>query len=190
MAYSTLNKKRCKCGCGKFPKLGYNGYAYSCAPEDVKEKAGSKMQLARKKKNARVSAAAKVRKEQSVKNKESELELWFLQGMNTCQPVCENCGASKPDLHNPLLKSRWRSCQAHLLPKRHFKSIMTHPLNRMILGSGFSGMCYCHDNYDHDWERASKMNIWPEVVRRFKILYPLIAPEEHQFIPQILLDTL
>jgi len=119
--------------------------------------------------------------------KNNELELWFLQGMNTSMPICENCGSSKSDLLNPLLKKQWRSCQAHLLPKRHFKSIMTHPLSRLILGSGFSGMCHCHDNYDHDWGRASKMDIWPEVIRRFKILYPFIDQKEYQFIPDALI---
>ncbi len=60
----------------------------------------------------------------------------------------------------------------------------------MVLGTGYSGLCNCHDEYDAGWERASKMAVWSEVVRRFKILYPLITEKEHQFIPQILLDTL
>lgn len=122
--------------------------------------------------------------------KNNELELFFMVRMETCLPICENCGAIKNDLKFELFKSRWKSCQAHLLPKRRFKSISTHPLNAMVLGSGFSGMCYCHDTYDSSWVVASKMGIWPEVINRFKILYPLITASEHKFIPQILLDTL
>lgn len=119
-----------------------------------------------------------------------DLEKFFEDRMNSLYPKCENCGAERIILLDERYKKQWKSCQAHLLPKRHFKSIETHPLIGMVLGSGYSGMCNCHDDYDHDWERASKMNIWPEVVRRFKILYPLITKEEHKFIPEILLETL
>lgn len=134
---------------------------------------------------------SKVRGLGSVQDEEkNELELWFLMRMNTCKPVCENCGAAKYNLVDDEYKKMWRSCQAHLLPKRHFKSLQTHPLNGMVMGSGFSGMCHCHDDYDHDWERASKMKIWPEVIRRFKIMYPLITESEHRFIPKQLLETL
>lgn len=118
--------------------------------------------------------------------KNNELELFFLMRMNTCLPICENCHAIKNDLKFELFKSRWKSCQAHLLPKRHFKSIATHPLIAMVLGSGFSGMCYCHDTYDSSWDAASKMPIWNEVCRRFLILYPSINPLEYKFIPDVL----
>lgn len=33
---STIKRKPCKCGCGKFPKIGLNGYAsVKCMPEDM-----------------------------------------------------------------------------------------------------------------------------------------------------------
>ena len=114
---------------------------------------------------------------------------WFLEGMKS-EVVCENCGASNPNLKLEKYKKQWRSCQAHLLPKRHFISIRTHPLNRMVLGTGYSGLCNCHDEFDSNWDKASKMNIFKEVVRRFKILYPLIPQVEHKYIPQQLLSTI
>lgn len=119
-----------------------------------------------------------------------DLELWFLHRMNTLEPICANCGNRGNFLLDVKYKKLWRSCQAHLFPKRHFKSIKSHPLNGLVLGTGFSGLCNCHDTYDSSWDAASKMHIWPEVVNRFKILYPLINTSEHKFIPQILLDTL
>lgn len=127
------------------------------------------------------------------KSSYDSLDRWFKERMKTCEVKCENCGATSFWLEqNKDLKgkARWKSCQAHLLPKRHFESIMTHPLNGMVLGSGFSGLCNCHDNYDRSWMQASKMSIWDEVVRRFRILYPLIKEEEYQFIPDVLLQEI
>lgn len=116
--------------------------------------------------------------------KNNELELWFKIKMELNEPRCMNCGAYKPELKQ--WQKGWHSCQAHLLPKRHFKSISTHPLVGLVLGTGFSGLCFCHDIYDGSWDAASKMPIWGEVCRRFLILYPLINPLEYRFIPDVL----
>ena len=36
---SSIKIKPCKCGCGKMPKLGYNGYAgVKCMPEELQKK--------------------------------------------------------------------------------------------------------------------------------------------------------
>jgi hypothetical protein len=125
------------------------------------------------------------------KPKDKELDAFFSRVMEENEPVCAECGLRSDWLKQPENKTLWKSCQAHLLPKRHFKSIATHPLNALVLFSGYSGGgCHHHDVYDSNWMSASKMGIWQEVVRRFKVLYPLIKTEEHQYIPQILLDTL
>lgn len=194
---SPIIKKKCKCQeCtdnpekAKWPTLSCFGYNYNHLPEDLKEKAGTKRKVQVRNKNKRVALSSKLHKAQRELNGDSELDLWFMMRMNTCLPQCENCGAIKNDLKHEIFKNRWKSCQAHLLPKRHFISLRAHPLNGMVLGSGFSGMCYCHDSYDSNWDAASKMGIWQEVVRRFKIMYPLILPSEHRFIPKQLLDTL
>lgn len=190
--YSTITKKKCKCGCDRWPTVGYAGYNQFCAPQLVADVKKSKNRRAKSAKNKRL--AAKIKKLHTPQNDEAvELQMWYNNRMINEVPVCANCGASNPELKlNPKLRKLWKSCQAHLLPKKIFKSIKTHPLNGMVLGAGFGhiSLCYCHDDYDHDWERASKMNIWPEVVRRFKILYPLIAPNERKSIPQILYETL
>lgn len=120
----------------------------------------------------------------------SALTLWFEDRMKKYYPQCDNCGAINEKLLDEKYKKQWHSCQAHLLEKRHFKSLEAHPLNGMVLGTGYSGMCNCHDEYDAGWERASKMNIWKDVVRRFKIMYPLIQPSEHRFIPDVLLKEI
>ena len=57
----------------------------------------------------------------------------------------------------------------------------------MVLGSGYSGLCNCHDSYDSNWDAASKMNIWNEVVKRVLIMYPLIKESEYKYIPKQIL---
>lgn len=195
MTYSTIIQKTCKCGCGKYPTIGFQGYNADCRP-DLKQALIDKV----KKRNAVKLAGTKVRNlakentEVKAPKGYAELDRFFKERMERCEIKCENCGATNWWLENnkdsKFGKLKLRSCQAHLMPKRHFKSIQTHPLNAMVLGSGYSGLCHCHDTYDSSWDKASKMNIWDEVVRRFLIMYPLIKPEEHQYIPDVLLQEI
>jgi hypothetical protein len=195
MAYSSIVRKGCKCGCGKYPTLGYKGFNADCRP-DLKAAAIKKQ----KDRNALRSDLAHVRKlaveVDGVKapKEYQELDIWFKDRMGRLEIKCDNCGATnwwlEQNKDTKIGKLKWRSCQAHLLQKRHFKSIMTHPLNGMVMGSGYSGLCHCHDTYDSSWDKASKMNIWDEVVRRFKIMYPLIQPNEQQYIPDVLLQEI
>lgn len=190
---SPIVRKHCKCNstCDKYPSLGYSGYYSTHAPLEVLDRIGSNRQQSIRNRAKRSNLTRKLHIAQKMVNGDTAaLELFFSERMNRLYPQCDNCFVTKPSLLFVDKKKQWRSCQAHLLPKRHFKSIQTHPLNCMVLGSGYSGMCYCHDDYDHDWERASKMKIWDEVVRRFKILYPLTIESERRFTPKILLDTL
>lgn len=197
---STITIKPCICGCGKPKKLGLQGYAsLNCMPKELREKSkyNTKNTLARVNKANRAKISRMLH--QDSQNKETGLKSsvmsfneqlagWFIDRMEKCQPICENCGKVGTYLKNPDFKILWKSCQAHLLPKKNFKSLQTHPLNGMVMGTGFSGLCHCHDNYDASWEKAAKMPIWDEVVRRFQIMYPLITAEEHRFIPPQLLQ--
>lgn len=187
------------CNCGN-PVFGTDkktgiGYCKSCQWKRTDTDKRSIIQKAIAK-NASKNETSKVRKlltdnvNMEMINKKKELDTFFEERMGNNYPKCENCGAEKIILLDARYKKQWKSCQAHLLPKRHFGSIKTHPLNIMVLGSGYSGMCHCHDDYDHDWGRASKMKIWGEVVRRFKLLYPLIPESEQRHIPEVLLKEL
>ena len=113
-----------------------------------------------------------------------ELKAWFDHRMKTCQPICANCGIEAKWVNKEPYLKLFKAAQAHLLPKRHFWSLKLHELNGMVLFAGYSGICNCHDVFDSSWDAASKMNIWEEVIRRFKIMYPLIPTVEHQFIPK------
>jgi len=191
---SHIKVKTCKCGCGGMPTMGWQGYKYSHAPQELKDKQ-TKKQVERRLRANKAQISRKLHqvandKGMQIKSNfgavmipQGQLAGWFVDRMGKCEPKCENCGKVGLFLKKPEFKVLWKSCQAHLLPKRHFKSLETHPLNGMVLGSGFSGLCHCHDTYDSSWEKAAKMPIWEEVVRRFKIMYPLITQEEHRFIP-------
>jgi len=202
MAYSSIKKKNCKCSeyCKLFPTIGCMGYNFAHVPQELKDRYPEKF----KKKSVRLRTQSEKtklsRKLHSVNNKvlteegKRKLQLfqWYYDGMTISEPICENCGAFKPELkRSAYLNKQWHSCQAHLFPKKLFTSIESHPLNRMVLGSGYSGLCWCHDNYDNKgWEYVSTMKIWPEVVRRFKVLYPFISINEHKYIPEILSNQL
>lgn len=191
--------KGCKYPVFSTDKITRKGYCRSCATKyrtDLDRRSIIQKAMAKQK-----SLSTKIRSLQNdpsnlaileekgiVKN--NDLELWFLHRMNTLQPICANCGKIGEYLLEEKNNKLWRSCQGHLLPKRHFKSISSHPLNGLVLGSGFSGLCHCHDTYDSNWLAASKMDIWQEVCNRFLILYPLINQKEYQFIPKQLTDLL
>lgn len=175
------------CSLPNFSKDTKTGLPY-CRSHQYKRSDYDRRTIMQKALDKNKSLNSKVRGLTRPTEEDNLLELFFLACMNINYPKCDNCGAIKESLLN--WKQGWKSCQAHLLPKRHFKSISTNTLNLMVLGSGYSGLCNCHDNYDSSWDAASKMNIWNDVVARFKILYPLIRKNEHQFIPQLLLDAL
>lgn len=198
---STIKQKTCKCGCGLMPTLGWSGFKMSHAPQELKDKQ-TKKQVEKKNRAKLSDLSRKLHLAANDKGNEiklngelpttlqAQLPMWFIDRMEKCEPKCENCQKTANFLKNPEYIRLWKSCQAHLLPKRHFKSLQTYPLNGMVLGSGLSGMCNCHDNYDASWDKAAKMPIWDEVVRRFLIMYPLIQPDEHQYIPDVLLQEI
>src|SRR5438046_2448172 len=71
------------------------------------------------------------------KENSAALDVFFKEMMAKNEPVCDCCGSFMPHLKAPFYEKHWKSCQAHLLEKRHFHSIATNPLNIMVLGSGY-----------------------------------------------------
>jgi hypothetical protein len=66
---------------------------------------------------------------------------------------------------------------AHILPKEHFPSIATHPLNWMELS------IEAHTRYDRNWMTATKMKCFALAKEKFKKFEPFIAQEERRRIP-------
>lgn len=141
------------------------------APEVKKKRIQPMSQKTREKK----AVAKKARN-----GEETDLQKWFGSILKTETFVCWESG--KPIKNDPVY--RFGSI-AHILPKKLFKSVQTHPLNYMILDK-----FEAHGQFDRSWEKASKMNVWPIAVDRFKQIYPAIDPKERKNIPEILLKTL
>lgn len=84
----------------------------------------------------------------------------------------------------------YKNSIAHLFPKAIFKSIKWHPENWIELC--FYGNSH-HTNYDANIFTLEDLQFtpaWPEIVRKFMILYPLMTAEEKGRIPDILIQEL
>ena len=95
--------------------------------------------------------------------------------------VCSNCGnpSSKKD------DEKFHYSIAHILPKRLFPSVATHPDNWIEL-------CFwgnsCHTNFDNSIIDLIDMNCFDEIIEKFIKIYPDVAEEERRKIPQVLIE--
>jgi hypothetical protein len=109
-----------------------------------------------------------------------ELLTKFFRDQAAAMPACcENCGKRLPrgDASNWAV----RACICHIIPKRHFESVMIHPLNVWY------GCQQCHHDYDDKgWTFAVTMRVWPVVVDRFKQFMELIKDTELRHLPDAL----
>lgn len=110
-----------------------------------------------------------------------ELDRWFQARRKEMGGRCLHCN-EKTTMH----QDQWyKSSIAHILPKRLFKSVATHPLNWIEL-------CFwknnCHGNYDNHTLDIIELNCYDLVIERFVAMYPDIDPKERRFIPDALLQ--
>lgn len=106
---------------------------------------------------------------------------WFNNQISMMPTECENCSAYL----SPYAPWGARAYIAHIVPKRHFESVMVHPLNRMFL-------CVdCHTNYDN-WLNKDivKMRCWPIAVSRFEKFKRIIWPDEHKHLRECFKDLM
>lgn len=84
-------------------------------------------------------------------------------------------------------KLGWHGSIAHILCKKNFPSVATHPQNYMIL-SMWNGS---HANYDSSWERAASMKVWPYALKIIiTVLLPLLPSEEKRHLPDVVLQEI
>ncbi len=181
MAYSSITKKKCKCGCHRYPTMSCNGFNYNCLSDEEKEKLGNKKKVAARNKANKNALSRKLHIEQNkVDNK--DLNQWFAgierKHSNGKGAYCMECGEWIPQMY-------MRHATAHLLPKKTFDSVKTHELNYLILGAG----CGCHTKTDR-LDKFVSMKIWPEAARRIKIMMPLLPFDELKYISSQLLAEL
>lgn len=129
-------------------------------------------------------SAKKLAQEKSpeYKNDKAELDKWFkdiqAKHFTSYGGRCMECGA-----HIPVEFARHAT--AHLLAKKLFLSVKTHPLNYLILGAG----CGCHQKTDRV-DAFVKMRIWGEAAYRIKQLIPLLPFDEYRYLSTQLLTAL
>lgn len=181
--YSTIVRKKCKCseGCKMFPSIGWEGYFSGHAPDELKEKKGTKAKVAARNK---ANKNALSRKLHDVQDQAERIDLneWFnrieLKHSNGKGCYCMECGEWIPQQY-------MRHATAHLLPKKIFKSVATHELNYLILGAG----CGCHQKTDR-LDKFCKMKVWPEALRRIRIMMPLLPFDELKYISNAYLSAI
>lgn len=172
MAYSTIKRPCCKCGCGKSPTIQFDGWRFDHAPESIKEKVGTKKQAQVKRSNAKKAVSAKLRADN---RKKDELgvtvkENWFLQRRKEMTGICNELGCRNTTNKNNDEFFRWSIC--HVVPKSIVSSVAYHPEN-------FLELCQSHhEEFDNTFERAFKMKCFGEAKRKFEIFKSLIPPEE------------
>lgn len=111
----------------------------------------------------------------------AELDRWFKERRKELTGFCKHCGAKSCKNSDQYYKFSI----AHILPKRLFKSVATHPLN-------FIELCFwspsCHTNFDNYTLDIIDLNCFGEVIDKFVAMYPDIAPNERKYIPDALMQ--
>jgi hypothetical protein len=102
---------------------------------------------------------------------------WYEDRRKEMTGVCIETG--KASSKNSDAFFRWSIC--HILPKKEFPSVATHPDNWMELN------IESHTLYDRNWMTASKMKCIEVAKEKFKKFEPFIAQEERKRIPEIFL---
>lgn len=126
------------------------------------------------------------RKAATIKEQDKGLQLWFEERRIEMTGMCV-CGCGKNSSKHE--DNNYKSSICHILCKKLFKSIATHPLNWVELNF-WEGHHTTFDNMGYEHCKRTKSELWEIVLTKFKLLYPHIHQNEHKFIPQILLDSL
>jgi hypothetical protein len=134
----------------------------------------------------RKATAEKAARNKQAKEKppeRSELDIWF-------EGIKIKHWGNKPFIHcmecNDLIPSELaRHATAHLLAKKLFHSVETHPLNYLILCTANG----CHDK-THRIDRFVKMKVWPEASNRIKQMIPFLHYDELKSLSYDLLKAL
>lgn len=144
-----------------------------------------KMEFKKPKKPIAKKSEKKIQEEKEAKfvGGENDLDRWFddIKNYHCGKAGGCNCMECKQWIPEPYM----RHATAHLLPKKIFKSVATHPKNYLILGAG----CGCHDK-THTISKFVKMKIWPEAKKRILEMMPLLPMDELRRISNQLLIAL
>lgn len=171
MAYSSINRKTCKCGCTNMPTISYEGYYHQHAPKEVLDR----LEVKQKRKNAVKKDLTKLRvvevesdDNRSLAKKYDRLDKWFKERRKEMQNVCCECG--KPTNVGSDKYYKWSVC--HIAPKALIPSVATDVNNWVEL-------CWLHhQEFDSTFDKAAAMMCFGEVKQKFQLFKNLIPPEQ------------
>lgn len=78
------------------------------------------------------------------------------------RPWCQNCGAKINTNYKPHHNI------AHILPKSRYKSVATHPDNKLFLCASKDDQNSCHEKFDGGFSNMMKMKVFPLAAEKFK----------------------
>lgn len=111
----------------------------------------------------------------------TDLDRWFEERRAEMTGFCKHCGQISCRDDDKYFKFSI----AHVLPKRLFKSVATHPKNWIEL-------CFwspsCHTNFDNFTLDIIDLNCFDEVIEKFVAMFTDIDKKERKYIPEALLQ--
>lgn len=173
---STIKKKKCKCGCDKYPSFGYPGYFSAHLPEELRKAHPERYQKSRIKRN-KAQGLNKISREvhsfQQQKNWASItlkmlLDTFYTEKRRKMTGKCIECGA-KTNVEDDKYY-RWSIC--HIVPKSLVPSVATNLENWIELCQN------CHEEFDNTFEKAANMKCFEEAKRKFELFKHLIPADE------------
>lgn len=149
--------------------------------ENAKKPKEKKVYTIPKKSAKRIAQEKESKISHPVSSPNAELTRWFQDRQKEMKGICSHCGGKTLKTDSIY----YRFSVAHILPKKLFKSVKTHPLNWIEL-------CHfgnsCHTNFDNHMIDITDLNCFNEVIEKFVAIYPNIDPKERKYIPQALLQ--
>ena len=170
MAYSTIKRKTCKCGCGKPTSLGYKGFRFSCAPAEIKERVGTKKDVAKRNKNAR-------NKVSNLLHKDSEADKTKLLAMADKlfgDYIKERDSDANGNIICPCCKLSYNvkekaSDGTYIVQPLHFVSRSVYSL-RFDERQVYAGCCYCNFKMFANTEGEAVKNYQDMLVEKLGIV--------------------
>jgi len=129
-------------------------------------------------------SGSKERREAEKEDKKKS-EAWFKARHKEMKGYCIVCGGK-----TCKGMDEYKNSAAHLFPKAYFESIKWNEENWIELC--FYG-CSCHTNFDNKILALEDLQVtpaWPEIVRKTRILYPLMTNSEQGRVPDILIQEI
>jgi|SRR6185437_4117074 hypothetical protein len=174
MSYSTISKKIGKCRL--CPPGSSDKYLITDLCQYHYKTERSKVYLERQKERNKIRLLqnSPINKSTAENKKGTDIELqnYFKLAAEelSMNPFCWECNAKIPATIKRLVGDKWitvdnfRNCTCHIFPKALFHSVRANPYNKLYLCAANG----CHDK-THRLDTFSKMKIFPEAVRLFRL---------------------